>query len=113
MRAARSKRVSMLGAAGDSLERRDDFPDGRRGHDLAIRACTQQRLERHQVIGDLRPVFRHGSERIGPVGDPIEDDLDRRAQQHDSVDAVIDRALIGHAAGDEEPARARGRRWAP
>jgi hypothetical protein len=88
------------------FQRRDDFVDGRRGHDLAIRARTQQRLERRQVIGDLRPVIGRGAERIGPVGDSTEDDVDRRAQQHDGVEAVIDRALIRHAAGDEEPARA-------
>jgi len=69
-----------------------------------FRACAQQRLEGRQAVGDLRPVIRRGSERIGPVGDSTEDDIDRRAQQHDSVEAVIDRALIRHAAGDEERA---------
>ena len=46
------------------------------------------------------------AERIRPVGDSLEDNVDRCSQQHDSVEAVIDRALIRHAAGDEEPARA-------
>lgn len=80
MRAARSKWVSMPGSASDLLELRDDFGDGRRRHDLAIRARSQQRLGRGQVAGDLHPVFRHGPERIGPAGDSIENDLDRRAQ---------------------------------
>jgi hypothetical protein len=106
MRAARRIRVSSTGVARHVFERGYDFGDGCRGDDLAIRARTQQRLERRQVIGDLRPVIRRGAERIRPVGDAVEDDVDRRAQQHDSVEAVIDRALIRHAAGDEEPARA-------
>ena len=46
MRAARPKRVPMTGTARDLFERGDDFGDGRRGHDLAIRARTQQRFER-------------------------------------------------------------------
>ena len=46
MRAARSKRVPMTGTARDLFERRDDFGDGRRGHDLVIGARTQQRFER-------------------------------------------------------------------
>jgi hypothetical protein len=47
MRPARPKRVSTTGTARDLFERCDDFGDGRRGHDVAIRARTQQRLERH------------------------------------------------------------------
>ena len=104
-RAATPKRVSMTGSARDLFERRDDFENGGLGHDLAVRARTQHRLECRQVIGDLRAVFRRGSERIEPGGDSIEDDLDRCAQQHDCVEAVIDHALIRHAAGNEEPAR--------
>jgi hypothetical protein len=100
----RTKRVSITTAARDLFQRRDDFGDGRRGDDLAVGACAQQRLERRQVVGDLRPVLRGAAERIGPAGDPIEDDLDWSAQQHDSVEAVVDRPLIRHAAGDEEPA---------
>jgi hypothetical protein len=80
MRSARPKRVSTNCAARDLFEHRDDFGDRRRGHDLAIRASAEQPLERRQVLGDLRPVFRRGSEWIDPVGDAIEDDFDRRAQ---------------------------------
>jgi hypothetical protein len=46
MRAPRPKRLSMTGTARDLFERCDDFTDGRRGHDLAIRARTQPRFKR-------------------------------------------------------------------
>lgn len=41
VRAARSKWVSIFGAARDLLECRHGYGDGRRGHDLAIGARTQ------------------------------------------------------------------------
>ena len=68
---AATERCSMTGSARDLFERRDDFENGGRGHDLAVRARTQHRLECRQVIGDLLAVFRRGSERIEPGGDSI------------------------------------------
>jgi hypothetical protein len=76
MHAARPKRVPTTDTTCHLFERRDDFIDRRSSHDLAIRARTQQRLERGYVLGDFRPVFRRGAERIRPVGDSIEDDVD-------------------------------------
>jgi hypothetical protein len=63
MRAACPERGSLTGSTRDLFERGDDFGDGRRGDDLAIRARPQQRLEPRQVIGDLRP-----SSAVGPNG---------------------------------------------
>lgn len=99
MRAARPKRVPMTGTARDPFERRDDFWDGRRGHDLAIRARTKQRSNASRSLAIFVQSSAMDPNGFALVGDSTEDDVDRRAQQHDSLEAVIDRALIRHAAG--------------
>lgn len=76
----------MTGTARDLLRRRDDFENWV-VVTISRPARTQRRLECRQVIGDLRPVVRRGSERIGPVGDSIEDDIDRCGEQRDCVEA--------------------------
>ena len=43
---------------------------------------------------------------VGSVHDPLHEDVDGRAQEDDGIKAVIQGALISHAAGHEQPARA-------
>jgi hypothetical protein len=86
----------------DVFQRGDNVGDWRSGDDLGIRAGAQLRFELDQITCDLRAVLWARPERIGSVDYAGEDDLDRRAQQNDRVEAVVQRTLIRDAACDKQ-----------